>query len=182
MRRGRVWERRRGLYRDGDLRALLWLSLAGIAVGALANARRPVGGDPNRHSRLAQRNGKPPRRYYSGSVPSRAVAIADLRARTHQLLPRARELIGDRMQLYVAGGIRRGTDLLKAVALGADAVLAGRAPLYGLCAYGGRGAVRALEILEREAGEALGLLGANSPQALGREFLVPAAHPSGASR
>jgi (S)-mandelate dehydrogenase len=88
MRRGRVWEHRRGLYRDGDLRALLWLSLAGIAVGALASARRPAGGDPNRHSRLAQMNGKPRRRYYSGSVPSRAVAIADLRARTHQLLPR----------------------------------------------------------------------------------------------
>ena len=90
------------------------------------------------------------------------------------LLPRAREVIGDRMQLYVAGGIRRGTDLLKAMALGADAVLAGRAPLYGLCAYGERGAARALAILKREAEEALGLLGANSPRALGRQLLVPA--------
>ncbi|MGH8291459.1 MAG: alpha-hydroxy acid oxidase [Steroidobacteraceae bacterium] len=94
------------------------------------------------------------------------------------LLPRAREVIGDRMQLYVAGGIRRGTDLLKAMALGADAVMAGRAPLYGLCAYGERGAARALAILKREAEEALGLLGANSPRALGRQFLVPAGLPA----
>ena len=98
------------------------------------------------------------------------------------LLPAAREVIGDRIQLYVAGGIRRGTDLLKAMALGADAVMAGRAPLYGLCAYGERGVARALEILGREAEESLGLLGANSPEALGRQFLVPAAHLPGESR
>lgn len=96
------------------------------------------------------------------------------------LLPAAREVIGDRMQLFVAGGIRRGTDILKAMALGADAVLAGRAPLYGLCAYGERGVTQALGILEREAEEALGLLGANSPKALGRQFLVPASHLPGA--
>lgn len=97
------------------------------------------------------------------------------------LLPAARKVAGDRMQLYVAGGVRRGTDMLKAMALGADAVLAGRAPLYGLCAYGERGAARALAILKREADEALGLLGASSPQALGREFLVPASPAPGAS-
>jgi (S)-mandelate dehydrogenase len=97
------------------------------------------------------------------------------------LLAAAREAIGDRMQLYVAGGIRRGTDLLKAMALGADAVMAGRAPLYGLCAYGERGAAQALDILRREADEALGLLGANSPEALGREFLVPSSHLPGAA-
>jgi len=98
------------------------------------------------------------------------------------LLPAAREVIGDRMQLYVAGGIRRGTDLLKALALGADAALAGRAPLYGLCAYGERGAARALEILKREADDAIGLLGASAPQALGRQFLVPAAQLGGVCR
>lgn len=98
------------------------------------------------------------------------------------LLPAARKAIGDRMQLYVAGGIRRGTDILKAMALGADAVMAGRAPLYGLCAYGERGAAHALEILQREADEALGLLGADSPRALGREFLVPTSRlPGGGS-
>src|SRR6185437_8596313 len=96
------------------------------------------------------------------------------------LLPSAREVIGERMQLYVSGGVRRGTDMLKAMALGADAVLAGRAPIYSLCAYGERGAAHALEILKHEAEDALGLLGANSPKALGREFLVPASHLPGA--
>jgi (S)-mandelate dehydrogenase len=95
------------------------------------------------------------------------------------LLPSAREVIGERIKLYLAGGIRRGTDMLKAVALGADAVMAGRAPLYGLCAYGERGVRRALEILRREADEALGLLGADSPNALGRHFLVPASRLPG---
>jgi (S)-mandelate dehydrogenase len=97
------------------------------------------------------------------------------------LLPSAREVIGERMQLYIAGGVRRGTDILKAMALGADGIMAGRALLYGLCAYGERGVVHALDILRREAEEALGLLGANSPKALGRHFLVPASRLPGVS-
>lgn len=92
------------------------------------------------------------------------------------LLPTARKVTGDRMQIYLAGGVRRGTDILKAMALGADAVLAGRAPLYGLCAYGERGVMRALAILKREAEESLGLLGANSAKALDRQLLVPSSH------
>ena len=95
------------------------------------------------------------------------------------LLPSAREVIGERMQLYLAGGVRRGTDMLKAMALGADGIMAGRALLYGLCAYGERGVVHALDILKREAEEALGLLGANSPEELGRHFLVPASRLPG---
>ena len=75
------------------------------------------------------------------------------------LLPRAHDLIGDRMSLMISGGIRRGTDLIKAMALGADAVMAGRAPLYGLCAGGSEGAARALAILHKEVCDAMGLLG-----------------------
>lgn len=78
------------------------------------------------------------------------------------LLPAARSIVGDRIALYTSGGLRRGTDLLKACALGADAVWAGRAPLYGVCAAGSAGASRALEILEHEALDALGLAGATS--------------------
>lgn len=88
------------------------------------------------------------------------------------VLPRARELVRDRMALYVTGGVRRGTDLLKALALGADAVLAGRAPLYGLCAAGKAGAAKALELLHDEAHDALGLLGAASPGDLGPHLLA----------
>ncbi|MEJ7928991.1 alpha-hydroxy acid oxidase [Ramlibacter sp. AN1015] len=78
------------------------------------------------------------------------------------LLPQAREIVGDRLALHVAGGLRRGTDLLKALALGATAVWAGRAPLYGLCAGGTQGVRRALDILHKEALDAMGLLGAAS--------------------
>ena len=92
------------------------------------------------------------------------------------LLPQARELVGDRMALYVSGGLRRGSDLLKALCLGADGVMAGRAPLYGLCAAGSAGVHRALEILRREATDAMGLLGAASLKELGPQFLTRVDH------
>lgn len=88
------------------------------------------------------------------------------------LLPVAREIVGDRVALYVAGGIRRGTDMLKAFALGADAVWVGRAPLYGLGAAGAAGAIRALEILKAEASDAMGLLGVSRVGELGPHLLA----------
>jgi (S)-mandelate dehydrogenase len=88
------------------------------------------------------------------------------------VLPRVREIVPERVALYVTGGLRRGTDLLKALALGADAVLAGRAPLYGVCAGGEAGARAALAIIEREATDAMGLLGASSPAQLGPHLLT----------
>jgi (S)-mandelate dehydrogenase len=88
------------------------------------------------------------------------------------LLPAAREIVQDRIALFTSGGLRRGTDLLKALALGADAVLAGRAPLYGVCAGGREGVVRALDILKTEAFDALGLLGAQSVADLGQQLLA----------
>jgi (S)-mandelate dehydrogenase len=90
------------------------------------------------------------------------------------ILPRAREIVGDRKALYMSGGIRRGSDVLKAIALGADAVLAGRAPLYGLCAGGAAGVARALEILRFEAIQDLGLIGASTLDELGPQVLVRA--------
>lgn len=88
------------------------------------------------------------------------------------LLPAARSIVDGKIALYLSGGIRRGTDVLKAIALGADAVLAGRAALYGLCAAGVDGAVRAVQILEKETLDAMGLLGAASLGDLGRHLLV----------
>jgi (S)-mandelate dehydrogenase len=90
------------------------------------------------------------------------------------VLPAARAIVGDRAEIYVSGGVRRGTDLLKALALGADAVMAGRAPLYGLCADGQAGVERALEILHHEARNSMGLLGASTVSDITRELLAPA--------
>ena len=65
----------------------------------------------------------------------------------------------DLCEIYVDGGIRRGSDVLKAIALGARAVLIGRAILWGLCVAGEQGALHILEILRRELDEAMLLCG-----------------------
>jgi (S)-mandelate dehydrogenase len=88
------------------------------------------------------------------------------------LVPVARGIIGDRIALYMAGGVRRGTDMLKALALGADAVLVGRAALYGLGAAGTAGAARALEILKSEGLDSMGLLGVSRVHELGPHLLA----------
>jgi (S)-mandelate dehydrogenase len=88
------------------------------------------------------------------------------------ILPAAREAVGPRFTLIVDGGIRRGTDVLKAIALGADAVFVGRAPLYGVAAAGRAGAERALTILHDEIERDLGLLGAPALPDLDRNLLM----------
>ena len=88
------------------------------------------------------------------------------------VLPEVVRIVRGRMAVMMSGGIRRGTDLLKAYALGADAVLAGRAPLYGLCAGGADGVARALQILHDEAQEDMGLMGAAHLHDLGPELLA----------
>lgn len=74
------------------------------------------------------------------------------------LVAPVRDALGGGFALLVDGGIRRGADIATARALGADAVLAGRAPLYGLAAAGEAGAARALTILAEEYALALGLI------------------------
>jgi len=89
-----------------------------------------------------------------------------------ETLPEARRRVGNGFTLLVDGGIRRGTDVVKAVALGADAVQIGRAALYGVAAAGAAGVARAVAILAEEMDRTLGLLGATSPAELGPEFLA----------
>jgi 4-hydroxymandelate oxidase len=78
---------------------------------------------------------------------------------TCEVLPRIAEAVGARCEVYVDGGIRRGSDVLKAIALGARAVLVGRPILWGLTVSGEEGAVNVLEILRRELDEAMLLCG-----------------------
>jgi (S)-mandelate dehydrogenase len=88
------------------------------------------------------------------------------------VLPEARRAVGNRLAIFVDGGIRRGSDVIKALALGADAVLIGRAALYGVAAAGRPGAARALAILREEIDRDLALLGCPSVKELGPRFLV----------
>ena len=90
----------------------------------------------------------------------------DAVAPTAALLPEIVEAVAGRIEVYVDGGIRRGSDVVKALALGARAVLAGRAPLWGLACDGEAGAQRVLELLQAEIELALALCGCASPQAV----------------
>jgi 4-hydroxymandelate oxidase len=78
---------------------------------------------------------------------------------TCEVLPHVVEAAGDLCEIYVDGGIRRGSDVLKAIALGARAVLIGRPVLWGLCVAGEQGATSVLEIFRRELDEAMLLCG-----------------------
>jgi 4-hydroxymandelate oxidase len=78
---------------------------------------------------------------------------------TCEVLPHVVEAVGDRGEIYVDGGIRRGSDVLKAIALGARAVLVGRPILWGLAVNGEQGATDVLGILRRELDEAMLLCG-----------------------
>ena len=79
-----------------------------------------------------------------------------------EALPAIVDAVGGKMTVFLDSGVRRGSDVVKAVASGADAVLAGRAPLYGLAAYGEPGVARALELLRAETARTMAMLGARS--------------------
>ena len=81
------------------------------------------------------------------------------------------DTVAGRAAVLVDGGIRRGVDVAIALALGADAVLVGRPPLWGLAAAGRDGARQVLELLRAELELALALCGCASPSELTREHL-----------
>jgi isopentenyl diphosphate isomerase/L-lactate dehydrogenase-like FMN-dependent dehydrogenase len=78
------------------------------------------------------------------------------------------------LPILLDGGIRRGTDLVKALALGATAGLIGRPQLFGLAVAGEAGVAHVLEIYRREVDKAMGLLGASSLRDLGPHLLADA--------
>jgi 4-hydroxymandelate oxidase len=92
---------------------------------------------------------------------------------TSEVLPRVAEAAGDLCEIYVDGGIQRGSDVLKAIALGARAVLVGRPVLWGLCVNGEEGTRQILEILRRELDEAMLLCGCSDLTQIDRTLLSP---------
>ena len=89
-------------------------------------------------------------------------------------LPAVVDAVGERAEVYLDGGVRRGSDVLKAVALGARACLTGRALVYGLGAAGEAGVERAMSILTEELRVAMALSGCTSLSQLDRSWVTPA--------
>ncbi len=90
---------------------------------------------------------------------------------TLPLVAPVREAVGDRVEIICDGGVRRGSDIVKAVAAGADAAMAGRAYLYALGAAGERGVDRLLEWFRSDVERTMSLLGVASTADLGRSAI-----------
>ena len=88
-----------------------------------------------------------------------------------EVLPPIAAAVGKRLKIMLDSGVRRGSDVVKALALGADMVFVGRATLYGAAAGGEAGALHALSLLNAEVGRVMALLGCNSVSELGPQYL-----------
>jgi isopentenyl diphosphate isomerase/L-lactate dehydrogenase-like FMN-dependent dehydrogenase len=95
-------------------------------------------------------------------------------AATLDVVPEVVEAGGDRAEVLLDSGVRRGTDVVKSLALGARAVLAGRAPLWGLAVGGAEGVERVLALLREEFELALALCGCASPAEVTRAHVAAA--------
>jgi isopentenyl diphosphate isomerase/L-lactate dehydrogenase-like FMN-dependent dehydrogenase len=93
---------------------------------------------------------------------------------TLDVLPEIVEAVRGRVEVYMDGGIRRGTDILKAIALGARAVLVGRSPLWGLALGGAEGVRAVLDHLRKEFELAMALSGRSSLGQIDRSLVQPA--------
>jgi L-lactate dehydrogenase (cytochrome) len=94
---------------------------------------------------------------------------------TLQVLPEVVAAVNGRIEVLIDGGVRRGSDVVKALCLGARGVLIGRAYAYGLGAFGGPGVARAIDILRADMVRTMKLLGCESVAALDASYVdVPA--------
>ena len=89
-----------------------------------------------------------------------------------ELVAPVREAVGDRLEILCDGGVRRGSDVVKAAALGANGAMSGRAYLYGLGAGGERGVDHVLFLLDESIRRTLALVGARTFEELGPEFVA----------
>jgi 4-hydroxymandelate oxidase len=94
---------------------------------------------------------------------------------TIEALPEIAAAVGRRLEVYVDGGIRSGSDVLKAVALGARAVLVGRAMMWGLAAAGEEGVFAALRVIQSELATAMALCGTGDLTTIPAGLVVPRA-------
>ena len=84
-----------------------------------------------------------------------------------QIVPEVRAAVGTRLTIIIDSGARRGSDIVKALAVGADMVMSGRPTLYGAAAAGEAGAYRALEIFRTEMDRVMAQLGLNRVDEIG---------------
>ena len=89
-----------------------------------------------------------------------------------EVLPEIVDAVGKRATIFMDSGIRRGSDVVKALALGANAVMVGRSTLYGVAAGGEAGAARALQIYGDEIHRNMALLGCNTIEEIGPQCLL----------
>jgi L-lactate dehydrogenase (cytochrome) len=90
---------------------------------------------------------------------------------TLRALPEVVAAANGQCEVYLDGGVRRGSDIVKAICLGARAVLVGRAYAYGLAAGGGAGVTRAIQILRNDVIRTLKLLGCESIKELDESYV-----------
>jgi isopentenyl diphosphate isomerase/L-lactate dehydrogenase-like FMN-dependent dehydrogenase len=88
-------------------------------------------------------------------------------------LPAIAARVGDRAEVLLDGGIRRGSDVVKALCLGADAVMIGRPYLYGMAAAGPAGVEHIIEIFRQEIARTMTLMGVGSLKELDTSWLLP---------
>jgi 4-hydroxymandelate oxidase len=108
--------------------------------------------------------------------------VLDTVPATIDVLPRIVEAVGPRVPVLLDSGVRRGTDVLKALALGARAVLIGRPFIHGLCVAGAPGVAHVLALLRAELEVAMTLTGCNTLTRITREALWTADRPASPMR
>lgn len=94
-------------------------------------------------------------------------ALSSIRA-----LPHIMDAVGDKIEVYLDGGIRSGQDVLKALALGAKGTMIGRSFVYGLGAAGEQGVIKALEIIHKELDLSMAFCGKTNVKHLDRDILM----------
>jgi len=105
-------------------------------------------------------------------VSNHGGAIIDYAAHPLEVLPEIKAVIGNRIPILVDSGFRRGSDVMKALALGADAVLCGWSFIMGLAAGGSQGVHEVIEILTGELRRIMSVTGCRTPSEIGPEVLI----------